>query len=97
MYNEMNILDYKDIINNNYDIQLEILLDKIDDNLFYVKKEIAIHKMKKENLSPTLIEELYNTLNEIKDDLIIYRQTLQDHHNFHENIKEIQQDDSHKQ
>lgn len=96
MYNEMNILDYKDIINNNYDIRLEILLDKIDDNLFYVKKEIAVHKMKKENLSPTLIEELYDTLNEIKDDFIIYRQTLQDHHNFHENIKEIQQDDSHR-
>lgn len=93
MDNEMNIHDYKDIINNNYDIQLEILLDKIDDNLFYVKKEIAVHKMKKENLSLTLIEELYNTLNEIKDDLIIYRQTLQDHHNFHENIKEIQCDD----
>lgn len=90
MNNELNLRDYKDIINNNYDIQLEILLDKIDDNLFYVKKEIAIHKMKKENLSPTLIEELYNTLNEIKDDFIIYRQTLQDHHNFHENIKEIQ-------
>ncbi len=89
MDNEMNIHDYKDIINNNYGIQLEILLDKIDDNLFYVKKEIAVHKMKKEELSPTLIEELYNTLNEIKDDLIIYRQTLQDHHNFHENIKEI--------
>lgn len=96
MNNELNPHDYKDIINNNYDIQLEILLDKIDDNLFYVKKEIAIHKMKKENLSPTLIEELYDTLNEIKDDFIIYRQTLQDHHNFHENIKEIQQDDSHK-
>lgn len=96
MDNELNPHDYKDIINNNYDIQLKILLDKIDDNLFYVKKEIAIHKMKKENLSPTLIEELYNTLNEIKDDFIIYRQTLQDHHNFHENIKEIQQDDSHK-
>lgn len=89
MDNEMNIHDYKDIINNNYGIQLEIILDKIDDNLFYVKKEIAVHKMKKEELSPTLIEELYNTLNEIKDDLIIYRQTLQDHHNFHENIKEI--------
>lgn len=96
MNNELNLRDYKDIINNNYDIQLEILLDKIDDNLFYVKKEIAIHKMKKENLSPTLIEELYDTLNEIKDDFIIYRQTLQDHHNFHENIKEIQQDDSHR-
>lgn len=97
MNNELNPHDYKDIINNNYGIQLKILLDKIDDNLFYVKKEIAIHKMKKENLSPILIEELYNTLNEIKDDLIIYKQTLQDHHNFHENIKEIQQDDSHKQ
>lgn len=93
MDNEMNIHDYKDIINNNYGIQLEIILDKIDDNLFYVKKEIAVHKMKKEELSPTLIEELYNTLNEIKDDLIIYRQTLQDHHNFHENIKEVQCDD----
>ena len=92
-WNEMSIHDYKDIINNNYDIQLEILLDKIDDNLFYVKKEIAIHKMKKENLSPTSIEELYNTLDEIKDDLIIYRQTLQDHHNFQENIKEVQCDD----
>ena len=90
MDNEMNIRDYKDIINNNYDIQLEILLDKIDDNLFYIKQQIAIHKMKKESLSPTLIEEFYDTLNEIKDDLIIYRQTLQDHHNFHENIKEIQ-------
>lgn len=93
MDNEMNIHDYKDIINNNYGIQLEIILDKIDDNLFYVKKEIAVHKMKKDELSPTLIEELYNTLNEIKDDLIIYRQTLQDHHNFHENIKEVQCDD----
>ena len=49
--------------------------------------------MKKENLSPTLIEEFYNTLDEVKDDLIIYRQTLQDHHNFQENIKEIQCDD----
>ena len=92
-WNEMNIRGYKDIINNNYDIQLEIILDKIDDNLFYVKKEIAVHKMKKEELSPTLIEELYNTLNEIKDDLIIYRQTLQDHYNFQENIKEVQCDD----
>lgn len=86
--NNINIHDHIDVINGNYEIQLDIISDMMIDELSYIKQEINSSKQNHKPLSPTQIEEIYKTLNDIIEELVLYRQTYQDHQNFEEKIGE---------
>lgn len=86
--NNINIHDHIDVINGNYEIQLDIISDMMVDELSYIKQEINSSKQNHKPLSPTQIEEIYKTLNDIIEELVLYRQTYQDHQNFEEKMGE---------
>lgn len=86
--NNINIYDHIDVINGNYEIRLDIISDMMIDELSYIKQEINSSKQNHKPLSPTQIEEIYKTLNDIIEELILYHQTYQDHQNFEERIGE---------
>lgn len=86
--NNINIHDHIDVINSNYEVQLDIISDMIVDELSYIKQEINSSKQNHKPLSITQIAEIYKTLNDIIEELVLYQQTYQDHQNFEEKMSE---------
>lgn len=86
--NNINIYDHIDVINGNYEIQLDIISDMMVDELSYIKQEINSSKQNHKPLSLTQITEIYKTLNDIIEELVLYQQTYQDHQNFEEKMSE---------